>query len=98
MPLYDFKCPECEHEWEQFSKITQRNFILCPQCHEVRGVVQITTVAKPQVLEYYDENLDVKVTGPKQKMRHMRKEGIEEVGGGPKFKKKIHVPVGKANK
>ena len=32
MPLYDFKCLECEFEFEEFAKIADREDVPCPSC------------------------------------------------------------------
>ena len=32
MPLYDYKCKECHHEFEGVSKIEDRNKVPCPKC------------------------------------------------------------------
>ena len=32
MPLYDYKCDECGHEWEEFAPMEKRHAIACPKC------------------------------------------------------------------
>ena len=32
MPLYNYKCRKCEHEFEEFKKIADRNDLVCPKC------------------------------------------------------------------
>lgn len=36
--------------------------------------------AKPVVYEYYSENLDARITGPKQKARLLKEKNLSEVG------------------
>jgi len=32
MPLYDYKCKECDHEFEEVRKIKDRYEVSCPKC------------------------------------------------------------------
>jgi putative FmdB family regulatory protein len=32
MPTYQYKCPHCEHEFEEFQSITEEPISTCPQC------------------------------------------------------------------
>ena len=32
MPTYQYKCPHCEHEFEEFQSITEDPVKKCPQC------------------------------------------------------------------
>ena len=32
MPTYEYRCTECEHEFEQFQKITEDAIPDCPMC------------------------------------------------------------------
>jgi len=32
MPLYDYKCPHCEEEFEEFRSIAERATAPCPKC------------------------------------------------------------------
>ena len=32
MPTYDYKCKECEHEFEEFQQMTAKPLKKCPEC------------------------------------------------------------------
>jgi putative FmdB family regulatory protein len=32
MPTYQYKCPHCDHEFEEFQNITEAPIDKCPQC------------------------------------------------------------------
>ncbi len=32
MPTYDYKCKECEHEFEEFQQMTAKPVKKCPEC------------------------------------------------------------------
>ena len=32
MPNYSFKCPNCNHKWEDFLSISDRDNAQCPKC------------------------------------------------------------------
>ncbi|MCP4570416.1 MAG: zinc ribbon domain-containing protein [FCB group bacterium] len=32
MPTYQYKCPECDNEFEEFQNITEQPLSKCPQC------------------------------------------------------------------
>ena len=32
MPTYEYRCPDCEHAFEQFQSITAKSIRKCPQC------------------------------------------------------------------
>jgi len=35
MPVYNFKCPECNLTFEKFYKISQEHKAECPRCHSI---------------------------------------------------------------
>jgi putative FmdB family regulatory protein len=37
MPTYDYKCDECEHEWELFQRITAKPIRKCPECGKLKA-------------------------------------------------------------
>lgn len=41
MPTYDYRCPQCGHEYEAFQKISDQTRAKCPQCG-TRGERRIT--------------------------------------------------------
>ena len=34
MPTYSFKCPKCQHEWDDFMWISEKENTKCPKCGE----------------------------------------------------------------
>jgi len=32
MPIYDFKCKNCDHRFESFTSISRRDEVTCPKC------------------------------------------------------------------
>ncbi len=36
MPTYDYRCKNCEHEFEQFQSITAKPLRKCPECGRLR--------------------------------------------------------------
>ncbi len=41
MPTYDYRCPQCGHDYEAFQKISDRTRAKCPECG-TRGKRRIT--------------------------------------------------------
>ena len=37
MPTYDYRCGECEHEWEVFQSITAKPKRKCPECGKLKA-------------------------------------------------------------
>ena len=77
MPLYTYTC--CGEEWESFRPIKNRRKERCKSCDKKAKLV-ISNKAKPVVMEYYDEGLGSRVTGPRHRKRLMRERDVEEVG------------------
>ncbi len=40
MPIYEFRCPSCGHEFERLQKLSDRGPEHCPRC-EAAGVVRV---------------------------------------------------------
>ena len=34
MPIYEYKCKNCEHQFEQLQKINDEPLSTCPECHK----------------------------------------------------------------
>lgn len=32
MPVYDYKCKECEHVWEENHSMNDPDILVCPKC------------------------------------------------------------------
>lgn len=37
MPTYDYRCENCEHEWELFQRITAKPIRKCPECGKLKA-------------------------------------------------------------
>lgn len=37
MPTYDYKCGNCEHQWEEFQSITAKPKRKCPECGRLKA-------------------------------------------------------------
>jgi putative FmdB family regulatory protein len=76
-PIYEYHCDECGRTWEQLHSIDDRNE---EQCCGQDATLLISVGARPVIYEYYSENLESQITGPKQKAHVMREKGVECVG------------------
>lgn len=76
MPIYSYKCSACGREFEAFNVIRLRELSECP-CGEKANKV-LSPIARPVVYEYWSENLNAYVTGPRQKQRLMKERGVTE--------------------
>jgi putative FmdB family regulatory protein len=36
VPIYEYQCPDCGHEFEQLQKISEEPIRECPNCHQIR--------------------------------------------------------------
>ncbi len=77
MPLYEYKCPQCEEEWDAVHKVECRKTEKCPFC-DSQAELQMSINARPQVLDYYSENLDTHITSPKQRRKLMKQKDLED--------------------
>ncbi len=75
-PIYDYYC-ECGNEWEAFHSIEDRLNEICA-CGK-KASRKLTLSSRPVVYEYFSENLNAHITGPKQKQRILREKNISEV-------------------
>lgn len=41
MPLFDYKCEACGHEFEALQKMNADDLVECPECHEPKLKKQI---------------------------------------------------------
>ena len=80
MPIYDYHCKGCGGTFEAIHRMAEMAQS-CPLCggRDLKKLIAFT--AKPVVLGYYDEGLDLYVTGPRQKARHLKEHNIVEDGG-----------------
>lgn len=42
MPIYEYKCQACEHEFERLQKISDPALVDCPECQEAKLVKKIS--------------------------------------------------------
>lgn len=77
MPLYDYECSPCTEEWEATHTIDNRKEEYCTVCGDQAQMI-ISTASRPVTYEYYSEQLDGVVTGPKQKKQLAKSKGLEE--------------------
>jgi|TARA_R110000824_G_scaffold91_1_gene357 putative FmdB family regulatory protein len=87
MPSYDLQCPECTHEWEDFSTVAERELIRCPNCLDSRGlfsygVIQITCKSDPSIWcvgdTAYNESAGITYTGPQDLKNKVKAAGLQE--------------------
>lgn len=78
MPIYDYECKNCMCEFEEFSKVDNRENVECIKCGHSTKIL-ISTVAKPVVYNYFDKSLQANITGPGQLSKVCRKLGVSEV-------------------
>lgn len=34
MPIYEYKCEECDHQFEKIQKFSDNPLLECPECHK----------------------------------------------------------------
>ena len=78
MPIYDYQCKRCELEWEEYHEIDDRDNEWCSCGKRAKRLMKFNS--KPVIYEYYSENLDAVITGPKQKQRIMKERDVVEAG------------------
>lgn len=78
MPIYEYKCAICGEEFEAFHWIADRQKQM--HCGEKALLLISKSQGRPVVKEYYSENLDARITGPRQKERIMKERNVSEVG------------------
>jgi len=59
VPLYDFKCRECGHEFEELSKVEDKDSVPCKECSGKCDTL-ITTRGKDWFKEGWWDDFDVK--------------------------------------
>lgn len=46
MPIYEYRCTACGHEFSRFERISaEPKGVACPACHEARAERQLSTFA-----------------------------------------------------
>ncbi len=77
MPLYTYR--HCDKIWETSRRVDDRDNVNCKTCGE-KAVKLVDEIRRPIFMEYFDEGLGAKVTGPQQRKRLMKEKGLEESG------------------
>jgi len=45
MPLYEYKCQACDHEFEEFQKFSDKPIKKCPECGKLKVAKKISLTA-----------------------------------------------------
>ena len=77
MPTYCYKCEGCGREFEAFHHIDERNEEVC--CGQGATIQIPLQICKPIIKEYFSENLNCQITGPRQKQRLLKEKNLAEV-------------------
>ncbi len=77
MPLYDFKCIRCANEWEEFRKLIDKSKAWCFECGG-DGISLISVHTRPHVYNYYCDELEAHITGPKQRKQIMKQREMRD--------------------
>ncbi|RLF28924.1 MAG: hypothetical protein DRN14_03300 [Thermoplasmata archaeon] len=82
MPLYAYKCEECENEWEEFKKVDERLNTKCPKCGG-KCKIDFSKFGTRNIMFFTPwtyEDLDVypiHITSKKQLKRECEKRGLK---------------------
>lgn len=57
MPLYEYKCNNCQFEWEEVKKIAERYDVQCPTCDSKDVKLLISAVHKDWFKPFWHEDL-----------------------------------------
>lgn len=71
MPIYEYECKKCGDSKEVFYYVKDMAQRIACECGDSMDKV-ISMHTKPVVLDYYDETLGARVTGPRQQKQLMR--------------------------
>ena len=90
MPIYEYRCDECELLFEEASSVENRNIVICPGCGSMPPHVgQWFTTPRniaPDMPEYFDRGMGgenkrgVHIRGRAHRREEMRKRGLTEAG------------------
>ncbi len=76
MPLYEYECKKCGKIKEEFFYVKDMAKKIKCECGDSMDKI-ISMHTRPVVLDYYDETLGARVTGPKQQKRLMREHPLQ---------------------
>lgn len=77
-PLYEYRCA-CGKHHEAYHSVDFRDAETCPQCG-LKPERVLSLNATPVVHEYWSENLQAQITGPRQRREIMKKNNMSEIG------------------
>ena len=69
MPLYDYKCKKCKHDFEEVRKIKDRNTVPCPKCSSEVELL-ITAAKKDWFRPHWNDGFDVNPVYVKSKSHY----------------------------
>jgi len=72
MPLYDYRCPNCDTEFERMVPMSQRHDQICHMCHSDLEKLNKPTPHYVPWQPYFDIGLGAEVTGRDHHRRLMR--------------------------
>jgi putative FmdB family regulatory protein len=91
MPTYDYKCSNCDHEWELFQRITEDPIKQCPDCKKKKAVRQFGTGAAVMFkgsgfyeTDYRSESYKKSAEADKPAAKSSSKESKSSKSGGTK--------------
>jgi putative FmdB family regulatory protein len=76
--IYEYKCNVCGEKFEAWAEVEKRHEMR--HCGQTAKKLISKSQSKPVVMEYFSENLDAQITGPRQKARVMKEKDVSEVG------------------
>jgi putative FmdB family regulatory protein len=59
MPLYDYHCKICKHDFEEIAKIDSRNKTTCPTCHK-KATLLTTNMKIDWFKPFWHEHMDTR--------------------------------------
>jgi putative FmdB family regulatory protein len=77
MPLYDYECPECAFEGEQFALMVDRKNQKCPKCSTILLQVYRPTPRYKPFNPYFDIGLGVEINSLAHRKRVMKQQAMD---------------------
>lgn len=59
MPLYDYKCMECDNQFEEYAKIDKRNGVMCPKCNHPCEIQITNSHSQDWFKPHWNPNFDI---------------------------------------
>jgi putative FmdB family regulatory protein len=77
MPIYAYRCQECDYGFDGMNSVENRHNVTCHKCGGPCRIDMANQIPNFLVLEYNDPNLG-RITGPRQKSRKLKEMGLVE--------------------